>query len=375
MKNMEFRISKAELVKILSYTQNIVERKTSMPILANILITAAQGELRLLASNLEIIAIAKAAADITTPGKTTVNAKKFVDVVRELPEGMVHFTLEERERILIDCDKTKIRLVGEPADEYPEPESIGLAVSSQVNSNMLLEMISKTIYATSNDEARFNLSGVCFTNDKQGSEKLLKMTATDGNRLATIARPAANFEFDGSLIVPKKGLIELKHILETQEDPNIGIGFRDNYMIVDTANVKLSMRLIDGEFPDCRRAIPETRGALVTVNAGEFTSALKRALLMVDEKTKGVKFDFSENLLNISSSSPEMGDVNEEVSASFNGEPISVGYNARYVLDVAQSLKEDQNLCMEINGPKGPAKFYAEGDESYIAIVMPMRLS
>ena len=373
---MNIRITKSELSKILSYTQRIADNKTTMPILVNLLLTAENGALKISATDLEVTAVAKASAEVLEEGSITVNSKTFCDVVRELPDGVISILNTEDLRIQLKTETSLVNIIGISADEYPTLPGMGFSIANKINSAQLLEMLSKTIYATSNDETRFNLAGVCFCSDtNEKKEKVLRLVATDSHRLAMITRPNENIAFDGQIIVPKKGLNELKKILEIQGDSSIALDVKDNFLIVDTEDVKLSIRVIDGEFPDYKRVIPQDSGMVAVLKSGVLAQALKRVALMVSDKGKGVKFEFSQDLLRIFSSSPELGDATEELKISYNGDPITVGYNAKYVAEMASSLKDDQNICIEIHGSTGPGKFYAEGDESYIGIVMPMRLS
>ena len=373
---MDIRISKSELNKALSLTQSIVERKTTMPILTNLLLSASEGELRVSATDLEITAVTRAVADVKEGGSTTINAKVFSEVVRELPEGDVVLKLGDNERLLIETDKTKMRMIGVSADEYPSLPGVGLNVVNKINSAELAEMVAKTLYAVSTDETRFNLNGVCFMIvTEKGKEPCLRMVATDGHRLAMITRPAGSLNFEGQVIVPRKGLAELRRILDGQEDAQTGIDVKDGFLIVDTDQAKISMRLIDGEFPDYKQVLPKQKGAIAAVPSGKLAQAVKRAALMVTDKGKCVKLDFSPGRLRILTSSPELGDASEELEVDYQGEPLSVGFNARYVLEMANSIGEDQTLNIELHGTLGPGRFFAEGDESYIGIIMPMRLT
>lgn len=374
---MDIRISKSELNKALSLTQSIVERKTTMPILTNVLLSASEGELKVSATDLEITAVTRAVADVTEGGSTTVNAKVFSDIVRELPEGDVTLKLLEQERLLIETDKTKMRMIGVSAEEYPSLPGIGMNVTNKISSSQLSEMVAKTLYAVSTDETRFNLNGVCFSiaSGEKGKERALRMVATDGHRLAMITRPIGDLNFEGQVIVPRKGLAELRRILDSQEDVNTGIDVKDGFLIIDTDQTKISMRLIDGEFPDYRQVLPKQKGAIASVESGKLAQAIKRAALMVTDKGKCLKLDFVPGRLKILTSSPELGDASEELEVQYQGEPLSVGFNARYLLEVANSIGEEQMLNMELHGALGPGRFFAEGDESYIGIIMPMRLS
>ena len=374
---MLIRIPKSELNQALSYAQRIAESKTTMPILENVLFSADSNGLRILASDLEVTVCSTVkTAEIVEEGCVTVKAKTISDIVRELPEGIITVSSNEAARVQIKTDSSTVNVIGISADEYPELSGIGLTGVHNIKSPVLLEMINKTMYAVSTDETRFNLNGVCFYIDEdEKEEKFLKLIATDGHRLSLISRPAGDVFFAGQILVPKKGLNEIKKLLESQGDSDTSMNVVDNFLILNSENIKLAIRLIDGEFPDCKKVIPEETASLAVVKSGILLQALKRVALMTSEKGKGVGFSFSKDKLVISSSSPELGDATEEVEVSYNGDDIKVGYNVKYVSDIASSLREDQNLCIDIHGSSGPARFFPEGDESYIGVVMPVRLS
>jgi DNA polymerase-3 subunit beta len=198
-----------------------------------------------------------------------------------------------------------------------------------------------------------------------------------------ITRPIAENLFhkdgkgaDGStgVIVPRKGLAEIKKIIGDREDSEVGIEIAEGFLVVDVEGTRLSMRLIDGVFPDYHQVLPKQKGTLAFVNRQEFTQALRRMALLVTDKAKCVKLEVAASGLRISSSSPELGEATEEIACQYKGSPLSVGFNAKYLLDVASAQTSADQLCMELHGELGPGKFYPENDESCVAIVMPMRL-
>ena len=372
---MDITISKEELSKVLSLTQSIVERKTTMPILTNLLLSVSDGELKISATDLEVTAISKTSAEVRSGGSTTVNAKVFAEIVRELPDGAVTITLTDGDRVEITCGNSRLKMIGISAEEYPSLPGMGYEPENKMPAHELLGMINSTLYAVSMDETRFNLNGVCFSSQKSGKETTLKMVATDRHRLALITRATDGFEFDGQAIVPRKGLSEIRKLLDECGNAEIGIDIRDGFLLLDTASTRVSMRLIDGEFPDYKQVLPKQDGVVSTVSSTEIAQSLKRVALMVTDKGKCVKLDFAPGSLRVSSSSSELGEAVEELDVDYDGEPLSVGFNAKYIMDYAASLGEDQRMCIELNGALGPGKFYAEGDESYIGIIMPMRLT
>ena len=372
---MDITVSKSELNKSISVIQSIVEKRTTMPILANVLLSAADGKLKISASDLEITAVSLSNASVNTPGSTTVSARVFSELVRELPEGEIKIKLTEGERLEITTQKSKFKIIGISSDEYPSLPGVSFKTKGKINAAVLLEMINKTLYAVSQDETRFNLNGVCCEIETSKKEKTLKMVSTDGHRLALINRSVKDFDFKERVIIPRKGLNEIKKVIENEKDSDIGIDINEGFLIVETKDFKVSMRLIDAEYPDYNQVIPKQKGTVALIPANDLIKALRRVSLLVTDKGKGIRLDFSKDLLRINSSSPELGEANEEISINFSGKQTSVGFNAKYLLDFALTIQENQNIALEINGELGPGKFYTEQDESYFGIIMPMRLT
>jgi DNA polymerase-3 subunit beta len=373
---MNITIPKSELNRALVIANSIVEKRTTMPILANVLISASEGALKVSATNLELTAVVTAKADVASGGSTTVNAKVLSDIVKELPGNDVHLELQEGERLEITSGSSQFKMLGVSAEEFPCLPGVSLEVNKKIKGGVLLEMINRTLYGVSHDETRFNLNGVCFEYEagKKGKDGILRLVATDGHRLAMVTRES-NLEFEGSAIVPTRGLSEIRRILDDYSDGEVGVEISEGFFILETPESKVSMRLIDGEFPDYNQVIPNQKGEPVVIQSGVLAKALRRAALMVTDRGKCVKFDFSKGRVRISSSSPELGESSEELDVGYDGEPLSVGFNAKYLLDFAATLNDEQNVVLELNGELGPGKFSPEGDESYIGIVMPMRLA
>ena len=386
---MEIKISKSELGKLLHVTQAIAEKKSTMPILANLLLRAEGNSFSITGSDLEITAVATAAATVKSKGAVTVNGKIFSEIVRELPDGDVTIKSTERERVEIVAGRSQLKMIGVSADEYPVPPGLSLSVRSKLPASQLIEMISKTIYAVSLDEGRYTMSGICLETIKEGKTAAIRMVATDGHRLALITRPAANLQLTsmatGSkksaaastrdhVIIPRKGMVEIRKALETNPDAEVGLDVNEGFFVVETGNSKLVVRLIDGEFPDYAQVLPANKGERATVLSNELSQALKRVALMVSDKNKGVRLDFGENSVRITSSSAELGEAREELAIQYLGKPFTVGFNAKYIIDVISTITETQPLVMELFGETGPGKFFTEADESSISIVMPLRL-
>jgi DNA polymerase-3 subunit beta len=370
---MDITIPKNQLQRALSLVQNIVEKKSTIPILANVLLIAKEGHLRVAAMDMEMAAVVKVPATIRHPGKTTINARVLTELVKELPDTDVTLKLLEGDRLDITARSSRTKVVGINADEYPQLTGMDIVPGNKIPAAQLLDMINKTLYAVSYDETRFTLNGVCLELLDDGS---LRLVATDGHRLAFVTRPCGTIRFEDRVIVPRKGIQEIRKLLDEQVDGEVAIevAMKEGLFVVETSDAKLAMRLIDGEFPDYHQVVPTGPGTVAVVDNGEFVGALRRVALMVSDKTKCVKLDFSPTLLRISSSSSELGEAKEELAVEYSGEPLSIGFNARYLVDIAASFGEDQRLAIELHGDVGPGRFYPASDESCVGIVMPMRL-
>lgn len=385
---MDITLPKAELAKLLHITLAIAEKKSTMPIYGNLLLIAEDGMLKITASSGEITALAKAKANITDKGSITVSARMFGDLVRELPDSDVTIKTLERGRIEVIAANSKSKLVGVSADEYPTPKSLVLDTRCKLSAKILADMISKTVYAVSLDEGRYNMNGVCLELMKDSAVASLRMVATDGHRLAMITRPLEGAEFtslvpkgsnrkEGELdhvIVPRKGIAEVRKALEVSGEALVGVDIIHGFLVVESETWKLVVQLVDSEFPNYDQVLPKAEGVKAAVLSSQLEHALKRVSLVVTDKNRGVRLDFHNNLLRISSSSPEVGEGLDELDVQYKGRELSVGFNAKYILDILATVGENQPFILELSGDTGPGKLYAESDESAIGIVMPLRL-
>jgi DNA polymerase III subunit beta len=373
---MEFSINAADLNKALQVVQSIVEKKTTMPILTNVLLSANQNLLRISATDLEITAAIEVPAKVAKTGSTTVSAKVFADLVKELPEGTVDIKLGEAQRLEIHAGATDLKIVGVSADEYPALPGLGFEIKARLEAAQLLDMVNRTVHAMSNDETRYNLNGICFELHAGAKKEpaSLRLVATDGHRLAIVSRPCGDLQLGNRIIVPRKGVLEIKKILEDTKG-EIGVAFEDGFLILQNQTTKVSIRLIDGEFPDYNQVIPKDVGVVAKISAKALTQSLRRVALLVTDKTKCVRFDFSKGHLRLSSASPELGEGTDDLDIEYQGKPLSVGFNAKYLSEFASSIGEEQTIVIELHGELGPGKFSVDGDDSSFGIIMPMRLA
>lgn len=369
---MQFTIEKDVFLKGLSRIQGIVERKNTIPILANVLIESDDNGVYLTATDLEVGMKAFYPALTKNKGKITVSAKKLYEIIKELPEKEILFTTKENCWIEIRCDKSLFNIVGLSSEEfpyfpYPQQENF-----IKIKSNLLREMIDKTYFSISNDETKYNLNGIYF---KFSSPDMLSLIATDGHRLSMITRKIAFIDEsyqDKGVIFPKKGIYELKKISE-EDDSEIYLGFMDNNAFVKKEKTIIVMRLVDGDFPDYTRVIPKNNDKVVILNRNNFFYSLRRMSILSNEKSKGVKISLKQNLVEISSSNPDFGDSQEEIEVSYTGPELSIGYNSKYIMDVLQNQDID-NIELHVKDNLSPGLLKPANDDNYLAVIMPMRL-
>ncbi len=367
---MQFKIEKEVFLKALGQIQGIIEKKHTIPILANVHIYAKNDEIELTATDLEIGVRSKFSSEVIQEGKVTVSAKKLFEIIRELPNRDIIFTSKDNCWIEIKCEKSVFNLVGLSSDEYPKfPEVVSLNLL-KIKSSILNNMIDKTIFSISNDETKFNLNGIYLKYE----DNKLSMISTDGHRLSyNFIDISDDFScFEKGSILPKKGIFELRKIID-KDNNNLEIGIVENNFVVIDNNTVLIMRLVDADFPDYKRVIPEKSGNTAIINKEEFFHALKRISIFSSEKSKGIKISYEKNKAILTSSNPDFGDAREEIDISYEGHEISIGFNSKYILDILQAIDEDF-IEFHLKDNISPGMIEPEKNKNFLSVIMPMRL-
>lgn len=372
---MQFSIDREVILRALSRVQGIVEKRNTIPILSNVLIEALDEKIQLTATDLEVGMQSSYPAKVSGKGKITVAAKKLFEIIKELPDGEVAFQAKENCWIEIRCGKALFNLVGLAADEFPQFPTLEdcqhFALSSQ-DTKMLLDM---TAFSMSHDESKFNLNGIHFQAIDENDRKLLRLVATDGHRLALIQRQEDNLATDvltNGVILPRKGVQELRKIAEDGSE-DLSLGFTETNAMVTKQDTVVVMRLVDGEFPDYKRVIPQITETGAVIPRDQFLHALRRMAVFSSEKSRGVKLTFRSGTLEISSSNPDLGDAREELEVDYAGQELAVGFNARYLLDILQSMTVDE-VKFHVKDNMSPGLVTRVDDKDFLAVVMPMRL-
>ena len=369
---MEFNIPVQELSKALQRVQGIIEKKTTMPILANVLLTASDdGHLTVSATNLELGLTGKYPCEVITAGAITLSGKSLFDIVRALPKKTANLKTSNNDWVEITCGKVNYRVVGMSADGYPALPSFSDVEYFKLSSDAFKAMIDKTLYSVCTDETRYNLTGVYC--EALSEANGIRMVSTDGHRLSIIEQATSDQPLiKKGIIIPRKGMIEIRRLLD-DGDSSGQLGFKDNSAIFEKDGLTLTMQLIEGEFPDYKQVIPSSCTKKVVINRDLLQSALKRTSLLSPDKAQGVRLDLTNGNLSLSAHNPDIGEAKEDIEVNYEGEELKIGFNYRYISDVLHALN-DAEVELQLSDSLSPGVIVGAGAEDYRAIIMPMRL-
>ncbi len=365
---MEFRITKNEFLRGLRLAQGIADRKSTMPMLANVLLrTQGKGQILVAATDLNVSLTAELKSQNASEGGITLGAKNLYELIANAPGDDITLKKADNHWAEIRSGKVTYRVVGMPDRDFPKVPDHREASYSTVESGVLREMIERTLFSVCNDETRFHLNGVLFESD--GSKS--RMVSTDGHRLSKVERTIANGpKLSSGVIIPKKGLLELKKVLET--GPSCKIAIKTPHLFLVQEDIALAVKLIDAQFPSYDQVIPKEHKKLITLDRVRFIDSLRRAQLMSSE-TRGVKVAAAKEGVTITSDNPDLGEVREELEAEFNSEPIAIGFNPKYVVELLSQMTSDQ-ITIALGGELDPGLFRPLGGDDYLGVVMPMRI-
>ncbi|PIU00561.1 MAG: DNA polymerase III subunit beta [Bdellovibrionales bacterium CG10_big_fil_rev_8_21_14_0_10_45_34] len=373
---MKIRVEKKRFLEMVTRGQALAERRTSMEVLSNLLLEAKDGRLNLFATDLEVSVTTSCPAEVEEPGRVAVDAKSIYQILRELSDDApVVVTTKKNNWIDIEQLRSKFNIVGVAPEDYPIFPTFTTDDFEKISASILVEMVDKTIYSVSVDETRHHLTGVYLHKEEKPEGAIIRMVATDGHRLSfvekNISTAAKSIPSEG-VIVPRKGLSELRKLLEGH-DEMADVAVEGSQLIVRFKDTLLMIRLIEGNFPDYRLLIPKTVKNHAKANRQELVSVLRRVSLLSNQKSKGVTMTFTDGNLNIASSSPELGDAKEDLPVNYEGTELKIGFNARYLLDVLNSM-ENPDVEIGVNDQVSPGVLRPESKNDYTCIVMPMRI-
>lgn len=370
---MEIKIHRSEFIKGLGIVQSIAERKTTTQILTNLLLSARGKTLTITATDLEVGLKGEYTADIIADGNIAVHAKSIYDIVRELPNDIIHLKIVSGNWIEINCKKSSFKIAGTQPDEFPAIPTKGDGDSIKIDAATLNSVVVKNSFAMSNDEGRPNLNGVLLEYIGDETKKAIRFVSTDGHRISIVERDiASDWHFQKSIIIPKKGVMELKKMAEAGDEP-IEMWMDQRNMMCTRGGVTLVVRLLDGKYPPYEQVLPRGGKHIVSLDRQEFIKSLRRVSVLLNDDIRGVKFSVSPNNLDIVSSSPDFGEAREEMNIAYKGESFDVAFNAKYFIEVL-SIIEDEKAVLQMGDDTAPCIIKSEFDRGFTHVIMPMRL-
>jgi len=372
---MKVTIERAALLRALGHVHRVVERRTTIPILANVLIDARGDGLLLKATDLDLEVTERVVAEIGQPGATTLPAHTLYDIVRKLPEG-AQLTLEitgDAGQLTLRSGRSRFNLQCLPESDFPDVTAGEFSHKFSLSPQDLKRLIEKTQFAISSEETRYYLNGIFLHTLEVDDRKLLRAVATDGHRLARLelAAPEGSFGMPG-IILPRKAVAEVLKLIEDVEAP-VAIELSQNKMRFSFGEALLTTKLIDGTFPDYGRVIPAGNDKRLTVERDAFIKAVDRVSTISSERGRAVKMAISEGKLVLSVTNPDQGSAVEEIEADYDSTPVDIGFNARYLLDIANQLDSDTAL-FKLADPGSPTLIQDRDGANALYVLMPMRV-
>ncbi len=365
---MEFNIEKSAFQTSIQKVQSIIERRSTNPFLNNVKLTAATGNLEVIATDLEVGIRDLIGCDVPEFGSILVSAKKLYEVLKELPENLVKFKLEENNWIKLSCGSSEFRLFGSSDVDYPKLPDVDESNLTIVPGDLLDNLTKKVVYAVSHDENRRVLGGVLFKVD----DEAVRMIATDGHRLAYVETPNTLNMTPFEVIIPQKAVHEIQRMVGAGGE-EFRFGINNNHLVFKVGCETVISRLVEGMFPNYSIVIPKECRLIIKVNKESLMLSLRRVSLFSDIKARGIKMNISDNLLVISANTPEFGEARDQIPIAYSEEPFTVGFNVTYLLELLKTI-DAEDVAIRVNNPSGPVEFRPgiESELRYLAIVMPM---
>lgn len=370
---MKWTCEQTDLLKTLHSVVSVTEKKTTMPILANIMMDLRDNVLTVYGTDLEISVESSCPVQSESNGKLCTASHTLIDIVKQLPNNTVHLEKDEKGWLNISSGKAHFRVASLDAAEFPEmPRKQDFNFSS-LQKSTLLKGIDYTSYAMSTDDVRANLNGILL---EMTEDKHLTMVATDGHRLSLYKNPLSegeNLVMDKKIILPRKGITELKKILTEGSSDSIKVSVSPATCVFSTEKNTIFMKLVIGDFPEYNKVIPQGERKTVLMQKNDLKESLKRVSLLSEGKSKCVKMQFKPNQLHLSANSPELGEANEDIQTEFTGDDMMIGFNAKYLLDALSVVTTDK-VKLELDHDQSPGVVKLPDNDYYVSVIMPMRI-
>ena len=367
---MRFSLQREVFLKPLTQVVNVVERRQTLPVLANLLVQVKGGQLSLTGTDLEVEMVARQAVDDAQDGETTIPARKLFEIVRALPDGSKVTVAQTGDKVTVQAGRSRFTLASLPANDFPSVDEMEATERVRVPEAALKELIERTSFAMAQQDVRYYLNGLLF----DLRDKALRCVATDGHRLALCETPldGGGAQTKRQIIVPRKGVTELQRLLEGG-DRELELEVGRSHIRVKRDDVTFTSKLIDGRFPDYEAVIPIGADREVKVEREVLRAALQRAAILSNEKYRGVRVEISPGQLKINAHNPEQEEAQEEVEAETRVDGLAIGFNVNYLLDALSALR-DEHVVLQLRDANSSALVREAGSEKCRHVVMPLRL-
>lgn len=367
---MKFTVTRERLHEGLTAVAASVPTKTTLPVLSNILLEASEDGLRLSGTDLDIAVSTVISAEVDEPGAVTLPAKKLVEIVRELPSAAIRITMTGEQSVNLECGRSKFRLLGLSKDEFPSFPPVDFEDHWKVTSADLQKLITHVSFATSTEESRPILNGVLW----ELRPDRMRMIATNGHRLAKMDVPLTGTNSTADLIIPPKALEQVRKVFGPGEE--IEIAQSDNHLGFRCGTTRVFTRLIEGPYPNYEQVIPKGNDRFATIDRQTIISAVRRVGVVASDQTHRVRLSFSPGTLKFSVNTPDLGEAQDEISISYDGDLIEIGFNANYLLEILKLMPTDE-ILLAMQAPERAATIEPVGWDdpaAYLCLVMPLRL-
>ena len=365
---MKLTAEREKLLAPLQAVIGVVERRQTMPVLANVLLGVREGQLAITASDLEVELVAATEVSVQQAGDITVPGRKFLDILRALPEKASVSVSVEAEKVVIKAGRSRFSLTTLPAAEFPVIDDINAQQTVKIPRKELLRLLEKTHFSMAQQDVRYYLNGMLLEIDAMS----LRAVATDGHRLALCETElAAKAKPSQQVIVPRKGVLELQRVLTDEGTAEIAIG--TNHVRCQIGDVRFTSKLIDGRFPDYSRVIPAAAPNAIHADRDVLRQALQRAAILSNEKYRGIRITVKKNMLTVQAHNPEQEEAEEEIEVKYEGNDLEVGFNVNYLLD-ALAVIDGQEVELGLTDSNSSCLIRSPGNASARYVVMPMRL-
>ncbi|MBN1869828.1 MAG: DNA polymerase III subunit beta [Candidatus Omnitrophica bacterium] len=362
---MKLKVPKDTLLSGIQIVQNIVSSKTTLPILSNMLIDLKKSTLRLNATDLDIGISCEIPVETIEEGAITIPAKRFSDIIKEMPSGDILISAKKNNQIDIESETCRFKLIGLPKDEFPKFPEFKDKEIIHIGQGMLKNMLGLTSFAVSHEESRYILNGVLL----EISEDTIRMVATDGRRLAKIEKKLEKpVKKEISVIIPIKAVQEINRNLKDEGEASFVVGM--NQVLFDIDGILIATRIIEGEFPNYNQVIPKPTKNRIKMNTQEFLSSIRRANLLATADFQAVKFEVFSDKIVVSKTTPDIGESREEIPVEYGGPEMIVGFNPQFLIDFLKNINQEQ-IDMELLGTDKPAVMRID---DYLYLALPMRI-